>query len=76
MFNVLGEPIDGKEPLADGEWRSIHQLPVPLTQQEGRMVTLEAAIEGCERILQDEFAEEPERAMYRIGSLDDIRRQG
>jgi F-type H+-transporting ATPase subunit beta len=33
MFNVLGEPIDGKESLTDGEWRSIHQLPVPLTQQ-------------------------------------------
>jgi F-type H+-transporting ATPase subunit beta len=46
------------------------------TNQAGRMVTLEAAIEGCERILQDEFAEYPEQALYMIGSLDDIRRQG
>jgi F-type H+-transporting ATPase subunit beta len=40
------------------------------------MVTLEAAIEGCERIMQDEFAEYPEQALYMIGSLDDIRRSG
>lgn len=33
MFNVLGEPIDGKAPLVGGEWRSIHQPPVPLAQQ-------------------------------------------
>jgi F-type H+/Na+-transporting ATPase subunit beta len=46
------------------------------TNQAGRMVTLEAAIEGCERILQDEFVEYPEQALYMIGSLDDIRRQG
>ncbi|MDH3598057.1 MAG: F0F1 ATP synthase subunit beta [Candidatus Tectomicrobia bacterium] len=45
------------------------------TNQEGRMVTLEAALEGCERIMQDEFAEYPEQALYMIGSLDDIRRQ-
>ena len=44
------------------------------TNQEGKMVSLEAAIEGCERILQDEFAEYPEQALYMIGNLDDIRR--
>jgi F-type H+-transporting ATPase subunit beta len=33
MFNVFGEPIDGKEALIGGEWRSIHQPPVPLAQQ-------------------------------------------
>jgi F-type H+-transporting ATPase subunit beta len=38
------------------------------------MVTLEAAIAGCERIMQDEFAEHPEQALYMIGSLDDIGR--
>ena len=33
MFNVFGEPIDGKEALIGGAWRSIHQPPVPLAQQ-------------------------------------------
>jgi len=33
VFNVFGEPIDRKEPLTGGEWRSIHQEPVPLEQQ-------------------------------------------
>lgn len=33
VFNVFGETIDGKEPVAGGEWRSIHQDPVPLSAQ-------------------------------------------
>jgi F-type H+/Na+-transporting ATPase subunit beta len=33
VFNVFGETIDNKEPITGGEWRSIHQQPVPLTQQ-------------------------------------------
>ncbi len=33
VFNVFGETIDKKEAITGGEWRSIHQRPVPLTQQ-------------------------------------------
>ncbi|MCL5405793.1 MAG: F0F1 ATP synthase subunit beta [Deltaproteobacteria bacterium] len=33
MFNVFGEPIDGKEEITGGEWRSIHQQPVPLSER-------------------------------------------
>jgi hypothetical protein len=33
VFNVFGETIDRKEAIAGGEWRSIHQEPVPLTRQ-------------------------------------------
>jgi len=33
MFNVFGETIDGKDPVAGGEWRAIHQDPVSLTAQ-------------------------------------------
>jgi F-type H+-transporting ATPase subunit beta len=32
-FNVFGETIDKKEAITGGEWRSIHQRPVPLMQQ-------------------------------------------
>jgi len=33
IFNVFGETADDKEPVQGGEWRSIHQEPVPLHQQ-------------------------------------------
>jgi F-type H+-transporting ATPase subunit beta len=33
LFNVFGETIDRKEAIQDGEWRSIHASPVPLTQR-------------------------------------------
>jgi F-type H+-transporting ATPase subunit beta len=39
-----------------------------------KLVTLEHAIEGCERILHDEFAGVPEQALYMIGTIDDLRR--
>ncbi len=42
------------------------------TGHEGRQVGIEAAVSGCERILNDEFAEHPEQALYMIGTLDDV----
>jgi F-type H+-transporting ATPase subunit beta len=45
------------------------------TGQEGRMVMLEDALEGCERILNDEFAGQPERSLYMIGSIDEAKRK-
>jgi F-type H+-transporting ATPase subunit beta len=39
--------------------------------QPGRYVSREAALGGCERILNDEFARYPERALYMIGSIDE-----
>jgi F-type H+/Na+-transporting ATPase subunit beta len=44
------------------------------TGQKGRMVTLEQALDGCERILNDEFSEYPERALYMIGTIDEAKR--
>jgi F-type H+-transporting ATPase subunit beta len=44
------------------------------TSYTGKLVTLEHAIEGCERILRDEFAGVPEQALYMIGTIDDVRR--
>ena len=41
------------------------------TGNTGRTVTLEDTIEGCERILADEFADYPEQALYMIGSIDE-----
>lgn len=37
----------------------------------GRTVSLSDALDGCERILRDELAAVPERALYMIGSIDE-----
>jgi F-type H+/Na+-transporting ATPase subunit beta len=37
----------------------------------GRLVSLEDALEGCERILRDEFRDYPESALYMIGKIDE-----
>jgi F-type H+-transporting ATPase subunit beta len=42
------------------------------TGKKGRFVSLEQALEGCERILNDEFEDRPERALYMIGSVKEI----
>lgn len=41
------------------------------TGLEGRRVELVDTLEGCERILNDEFAEVSERALYMIGKVDE-----
>ncbi|MFW5743369.1 MAG: F0F1 ATP synthase subunit beta, partial [Spirochaetota bacterium] len=42
------------------------------TGQEGRAVSLDDALDGCERILADEFSEVNERELYMIGSVDEV----
>jgi F-type H+/Na+-transporting ATPase subunit beta len=44
------------------------------TGHKGRLVSREDALEGCERILADEFADYPESALYMIGSIDEVRK--
>jgi F-type H+/Na+-transporting ATPase subunit beta len=41
------------------------------TGHAGKMVPLAEAIEGCERILNDEFADFPEKALYMIGGVSE-----
>lgn len=42
------------------------------TGRAGAMVPLDEALTGCERILNDEFADVPESALYMIGRIDDV----
>lgn len=42
------------------------------TGMQGKMVKLSDALDGCERILNDEFKAMPEKTFYMIGSLGDI----
>ena len=40
---------------------------------QGRMVSIRDTIDGCERILKDEFRDYPEQALYMIGTIDEAR---
>jgi F-type H+-transporting ATPase subunit beta len=37
----------------------------------GKFVELEAALAGCDRILNDEFSDYPEKSLYMIGTIDE-----
>jgi F-type H+/Na+-transporting ATPase subunit beta len=43
------------------------------TGMSGRLVALEDALSGCQRILNDEFKDLPESAFYMIGNVDEAR---
>ncbi|MFP4528204.1 MAG: F0F1 ATP synthase subunit beta [Candidatus Kapaibacterium sp.] len=45
------------------------------TGQEGRMVEIDDAIDGCERILNDEFSDYSEKALYMIGKIDEAKKE-
>jgi F-type H+/Na+-transporting ATPase subunit beta len=44
------------------------------TGHSGKMVRLEDALDGCERILNDEFSTYPESALYMIGTIAEVRK--
>jgi F-type H+-transporting ATPase subunit beta len=41
------------------------------TGMSGKLVSLDDALDGCERILKDEFEDYPESALYMIGAIDE-----
>jgi F-type H+-transporting ATPase subunit beta len=43
------------------------------TGLKGKLVSLNDALDGCERILHDEFKDYPERALYMIGAVDEVK---
>ena len=72
----------GMEELGDADRRTVNRArrverfltqPFATTEQftgrRGYLVSLEDTIDGCERILGDEFAAVPESALYMIGSI-------
>ncbi len=45
------------------------------TGHTGKMVPLEDALDGCERILNDEFQDYPERSLYMIGKIEEAKNE-
>jgi F-type H+-transporting ATPase subunit beta len=43
-------------------------------EAKGKKVKLEDALDGCERILKDEFKDVPEKALYMIGTIDEAKK--
>ncbi len=43
------------------------------TGLKGKVVSLADALDGCERILRDEFKDYPESALYMIGAIDEAK---
>jgi F-type H+-transporting ATPase subunit beta len=44
------------------------------TGLKGKLVSLDDALDGCERILKDEFKDVPESAFYMIGTIDELKK--
>jgi len=77
----------GMEELSQEDRRAVRQArrlerfltqPFSVTEQftgnKGRVVDLEDALDGCERILNDEFSDYPERSLYMIGKIDEAKK--
>ena len=45
------------------------------TGLEGKMVKLEDALDGCDRILNDEFSDVSEQSLYMIGRVDEVQKK-
>ncbi len=78
----------GMEELSQEDRRTVRRArrldrfltqPFRVTEQftgnEGRIVSLDDALRGCERILNDEFSDHPERALYMIGAIDEAEKE-
>ncbi len=76
----------GLEQLSEGDRKVVNRArrlerfltqPFFSTEQfsniKGKSVGLEDALNGCERILNDEFKDYPESALYMIGSIDEVK---
>ena len=45
------------------------------TGLQGKLVSLKDSLDGCERILRDDFMDYPESALYMIGAIDEAKKE-
>jgi len=78
----------GLQELSQEDQRTVHRArrlerfltqPFFTTEQftgyEGKMVELNDMLNGCERILNDEFSDYPEKALYMIGKIEEAEKK-
>jgi F-type H+-transporting ATPase subunit beta len=44
------------------------------TGHKGKQINLENTLDGCERILNDEFSDYPEKSLYMIGGIEEVKK--
>jgi F-type H+/Na+-transporting ATPase subunit beta len=70
-------PEDGKAVARARRLERFLTQPFFTTEQfsgiKGRTVSLKDSLDGCERILRDEFKDFPENALYMIGAIDEAK---
>lgn len=49
-------------------------MTTQFTSYAGKLVSIEDSLNGFERILNDEFSEMPEKALYMIGKIDEVKK--
>jgi F-type H+-transporting ATPase subunit beta len=82
IIAMLGlEQLSPEDRIVVGRARRLERFltqPFFTTEQftglTGKLVSLEDALTGCERILCDEFKDLPESALYMIGSIDEVKK--
>jgi F-type H+-transporting ATPase subunit beta len=78
----------GMEELSQDDRRTVYRArrlerfltqPFVVTEQftgyKGRILALEDTIQGCERILNDEFNSYPEQALYMVGKIEEAEKK-
>ena len=84
IISMLGlEQLSAEDRAVVGRARRLERFltqPFFATEQfsgiKGKDVSLADSIDGCERILRDEFKDYPESAFYMIGAIDEVKRNG
>jgi len=82
IIAMLGlEQLSPEDRLVVGRARRLERFlsqPFFTTEQftglKGKLVSLEDALDGCERILNDEFKDYPESALYMIGAIGEAKK--
>lgn len=77
----------GMEELSEKDQKTVHRArrlerfltqPFFVTEQftghEGKMIDLKDSLDGCERILNDEFTDYPEKSLYMIGKIEEAKK--
>jgi len=81
IIAMLGlEQLSPEDRMVVGRARRLERFltqPFFTTEQftglKGKLVSREDALDGCERILRDEFKDYPESALYMIGAIDEAK---